>query len=314
MASAAAVRVAGAETQRRGWQEQRSPGGGVRALEGPRPGGRGPMGGPPSLTFDSSGRLVFLGAKGSESLTRRPGRCRARRRSACRARPCRDRPAVPHNNEHHGQEPRRRNDCDDPSFVNLLVACGSSRGDHAGRATRQFTSPPQLTPVGGNPRRPTQGGNEASGPTFRGIQISPLCDRIYTTEQREKGRSVVLRMWAIESTRAKKCAGERTPSSHAIGRIEQDSATSPLTESFSPSFGDRSAQVTLLNASNLETIGSVRDVAKPPESFSPPPAMAFSPDSCSIAVGSQQGTISLVARSALAHPQLQMHLPGHPAR
>ena len=74
--------------------------------------------------------------------------------------------------------------------------------------------------------------------------------------------------------------------------------------------GDRTGQVSLLDASNFETIGLVRDVAKPNESFWPP-ALTFSPDGRSLAVGSQQGTISLWSLEAPAHPHLRVHLPGH---
>ncbi len=49
------IEAAGSESVRRGGRPRQ---------EGPRPGGRGPIGGPPSLMFDSSGRLVFLDAQG----------------------------------------------------------------------------------------------------------------------------------------------------------------------------------------------------------------------------------------------------------
>ena len=49
----------------------------------------------------------------------------------------------------------------------------------------QFASAPPSAPLGGGPRRQAPGGNEGSSPAYRSIQISPLCDRIYTTEQRE---------------------------------------------------------------------------------------------------------------------------------
>ncbi len=163
-----------------------------------------------------------------------------------------------------------------------------------------------MTPAGGGPRRQPPGGNEGPGPAFRSIQISPLCDRIYTSEQR--GRSGILRMWAIEASAGAKTTRARELVARTLADGLSRIALSPDGKLLA--VGDRTGQVILVDASNLEPIGTVRDPAKPTESFWPP-ALAFSPDSRSLAVGSPQGTISLWSLKAPAQPHLRVHLPGH---
>jgi WD40 repeat protein len=68
--------------------------------------------------------------------------------------------------------------------------------------------------------------------------------------------------------------------------------------------------VTLFDASNLAVIGSLSDSGKPADGFYPP-ALAFSPDGRSLAVGSQRGTISLWSLDQPDRAQLALHLPGH---
>ena len=77
---------------------------------------------------------------------------------------------------------------------------------------------------------------------------------------------------------------------------------------------DQTGQVTLLDAEKLSVLGQLKSAGKEPETLIPPPALAFSPDGTELAVGSEQGTISLWSLAKPSRPFLLLELPGHRAR
>jgi WD40 repeat protein len=73
--------------------------------------------------------------------------------------------------------------------------------------------------------------------------------------------------------------------------------------------GDRTGTVSLVDTAARRVIGTIQPLNG--DSDNPWLAMAFSPDGRSLAIGSQEGTISLWSVSQPRKPQLRFHLPGH---
>jgi WD40 repeat protein len=161
-------------------------------------------------------------------------------------------------------------------------------------------------------RRQTPGAGELQGPVFRSIQISPAGDKIYTIEQIQGSPSVV-RVWELASNSGTKTvrARELRSASIADGIPEVVISSALGRDGKLLAVADRTGQVALLDASKLVVVATLRS-GKEPETFLPT-ALAFSPDGTELAVGSQQGTISLWSIAKPARPQLRLHLPGHRA-
>ncbi len=76
-----------------------------------------------------------------------------------------------------------------------------------------------------------------------------------------------------------------------------------------PAAGERAGQVMLLDATSLALLCSIGEPGKDQENLGR--SLAFSPDGNELAVGSQQGTISLWSLEQPTRPHLRLHLPGH---
>jgi WD40 repeat protein len=157
-----------------------------------------------------------------------------------------------------------------------------------------------------SPTRATTSNADASAIPFRAVQISPRGDRIYLIDQGGQ-----LHAWALDG------ASEVEPSSSQARDLEW---TVPVAEGGFVNLalrsdgavlalGDRTQTVTLVNTSNRRIL----DRIKPPsgEGQSGLLALAFSRDGHELAVGSEQGTISLWSIAPPAPPRLRFRLPGH---
>ena len=280
--------------------------GGRPRQEGPRAGGRGPIPLQPSLTFDSSGRMVFHDAQGLrvyDAATR-----------SVQSPPAFSVPIA----AMQGSWPSRMMSAVARTVDGSTIAVlrGSSiylwHAEAPGELTHvelpaQFaTASPPPPPAGSGPRRREPAGSEASGPAFRSIQISTSGDRIFTIEQ--KGRSVVLRVWAIDANVGAKTVHARELQALTLPEGSNKIALRPDGKLLA--VADRTGKVILFDASSMAEVGWFKDPVKPTENFSTP-ALAFSPDGRSLAVGSQQGPISLWSLEVPASPRLRLHLPGH---
>jgi WD40 repeat protein len=156
-------------------------------------------------------------------------------------------------------------------------------------------------------RRGPVAGVDASVPRFRAVAIAPLGDRIYLLDQPPNGLGK-LHVWAIEPVTDESVIRARElnwPISTAqIGfnniALRGDGAVLAL--------GDRTGSVTLIDTVRRTVLGRMRP-SQPSEGMSL--AMAFAPDGRVLAVGSQEGTISIWSVAKPARPELRLHLPGH---
>jgi WD40 repeat protein len=162
-------------------------------------------------------------------------------------------------------------------------------------------------------RRQSTGAGELQGPVFRSVQIAPGGDRIYTIEQ-SQGSPCVVRLWELASHSGAKTvrARELAAASDSQGIPEGVISSALGRDGKLLAVADRSGQVVLLDASRLVVVGTLQASVKEPETFFPT-ALAISPDGTELAVGSQQGTISLWSVARPARPELRLHLPGHRA-
>jgi WD40 repeat protein len=160
------------------------------------------------------------------------------------------------------------------------------------------------------PPRPEAAAVAARGTTappagYRAIQIAPRGDRIYLIDLASPSR---LHTWDITGSPgdAELHASEPTrgfPSVDGISSFALRHDGSILAVS------DRTGIVTLIDTARPAVLGSFQPSAD--ESSSLFIALAFSPDGRTLAVGSQQGTISLYSVTSPARPRLQLRLPGH---
>jgi WD40 repeat protein len=177
----------------------------------------------------------------------------------------------------------------------------------------ELSTRPAVEPAKAVARRQSQSSSEPQSQVFRSIQVAPGGDRVYTTEQVQgpsQGSPSVVRAWELTVTagaktaRAREVASVSLPDGWISSALSRDGKTLAV--------ADRTGQVTLLDAAKLTNVGWLQSSGKEPESYLPP-ALAISPDGTELAVGSQQGTISLWSISAPARPRLRLHLPGHRA-
>jgi serine/threonine protein kinase/WD40 repeat protein len=144
-----------------------------------------------------------------------------------------------------------------------------------------------------------------AGPSiaFRSIQIAPRGDRIYLIDLAGH-----LHTWDIAGSPAD--AGSRASEpSRRLPFVEGISSFALRHDGAVMAVSDRTGTVTLIDTVRPATLGSFRPSAD--ESASVFPGLAFSPDGRTLAVGSQQGTISLYSVDSPARPRLDLRLPGH---
>jgi WD40 repeat protein len=139
---------------------------------------------------------------------------------------------------------------------------------------------------------------------YRAIQIAPGGRRIYLLDS-APGR---LHAWEIEGT----------PEDSEVRSVEARPGFPPFEGLTSLALrpdgailalGDRSGNVTLFDTVRRAVVGSIHPSVDESESFFL--TLAFSGDGRTLAVGSQQGIISLYAVDDPARAQLQLRLPGH---
>jgi WD40 repeat protein len=168
------------------------------------------------------------------------------------------------------------------------------------------TAPATPPPAAGNRARPNAGGDSLEN-RFRAIQIGPGGRRLYLVDALAH-----LHVWEIAGS----------PEDAELHAIESHRKSSPI-ESISSialrpdgeilAVGDRSGSgtVTLIGTKLQTVVGSIKPAGDEAETFNLNLALAFSPDGRTLAVGSQQGIISLYAVDAPSRPRLRLRLPGH---
>jgi eukaryotic-like serine/threonine-protein kinase len=152
-------------------------------------------------------------------------------------------------------------------------------------------------------RRGTTTSAEAPALRFRAVQIAPPGDRIYLIDQ--KG---LLHAWAIEST---------SEASQALAREldwpvplgEEASSLALSRDGAVLALGDRAGTVTLLDTARQTVLERIKPSSGEAESLLL--ALAFSPSGRDLAVGSQQGTISIWSIAQPNGARLRLRLPGH---
>jgi serine/threonine protein kinase/WD40 repeat protein len=159
-------------------------------------------------------------------------------------------------------------------------------------------------PVG--PRRSASAGAEPPL-RFRAVQLAPGGDRIYLIDQ-----SGVLHAWTLENS------GDG-PLGLAQVQARAMDLSVPLTEGASSlalrpdgailAVGDRAGTVTLLDTTALRVLARIKPSSGEVESLLL--ALAFSPNGHNLAVGSQQGMISIWSVARPTRPRLRLRLPGH---
>ena len=169
-----------------------------------------------------------------------------------------------------------------------------------------FPPPPRvmLEPGAGSGTRRAGASADGSSPRFRAAQIAPGGDRLYLIDQEGK-----LRVWSLEVTQ----------DGSSVQARELDWALPVVDGGFNNlalrsdgavlAVSDRSETVTLINTTGPRVLGQIPHPSGDSEAFLL--AMAFSPDGCQLAVGSQQGSIALWSVERPTRPRLRFHLPGH---
>ncbi len=159
--------------------------------------------------------------------------------------------------------------------------------------------------IGTNPGRSRGPGGDRSV-SFRNLQIAPGGRRLYLIDQMSR-----LHVWDV--------AG-----SPVDGQVAAADASGgfPIFEGITNlalrpdggllALGDRMGAVTLVDTARRRILGSIRPAPGESESFWL--ALAFSPDGRNLAVGSQQGVISIYAIDDPARPVLRFRLTGHRGR
>jgi WD40 repeat protein len=151
--------------------------------------------------------------------------------------------------------------------------------------------------VKAGPRRGLYGANPP-----RVLQIAPRGDRLYLLEQNN------LHIWALESTSDGSRVQARELASVPVAEgTFGNTALSP--DGAVLALADRAESVILFDTARLKVAGLIKPPPREIESFLG--ALAFSPDSHDLAIGSQQGTIFVWSVDQPARPRLRFRLPGH---
>ena len=148
---------------------------------------------------------------------------------------------------------------------------------------------------------------DATAPPIRAVQIAPDGHRIYMLEQ-NRGQGSRMHVWAIEkaesssSARAHDLDWPLPVSEGAISiALRGDGKILAL--------GDRTGGVSLVDTNARRVVGTIRPNGADSENYWL--AMAFSSDGQNLAIGSQEGIISVWSVAQPRKPRLRFHLPGH---
>jgi eukaryotic-like serine/threonine-protein kinase len=154
--------------------------------------------------------------------------------------------------------------------------------------------------------RATTNNADNAAPLFRAIQIAPLGDRLYLLDQ-----NGLLHVWALDGpSEVDASATQARDLDWAIPVAEGGFTNLALrSDGAILALGDRTQTVTLLNTSNQRILDHIKHPNGDAESFWL--ALAFSPDGRDLAVGSEQGTISIWSIAQPTRPRLRFRLPGH---
>jgi len=152
-------------------------------------------------------------------------------------------------------------------------------------------------------RRGTTTSADAPALRFHAVQIAPLGDRVYLIDQ--KG---LLHAWAIESTSEAPQAQARELD-WGVPLAEGASSLALRRDGAVLAVGDRSGTVTLLDTTRQTVLERIKPSSGEAESLLL--ALAFSPDGRDLAVGSQQGSISIWSIAQPKEARLRLRLPGH---
>jgi serine/threonine protein kinase/WD40 repeat protein len=147
----------------------------------------------------------------------------------------------------------------------------------------------------------------SGGSPVRAAAIAPAGDRIYMLEQDQSGL-VTLHVWALEVT----------PRRFPIPARELEWPVPAVTRGLSNialrtdgailALVDRRGAVTLVETARGTVVGRIKPPMGQPEGFGLVP-LVFSPDGRILAVGSQEGIISIWSVTEPARPELHVHLP-----
>jgi WD40 repeat protein len=258
--------------------------------EGTRPPRQRPMGPPASVAFDASGRMVLHDAQGLKVY-------------AEDAKSSEDPPAF------------RLTTPPPQGFGPLRATALARTADGQMMALIRGSSiylwhaeyPEELIPLE-LPRRSPANVSDTPGPVFWSIQISPHGERIYAIEH--KGTTGLLRAWAIENGPDPKSARARELNLAPVPDGASRLALRP--DGHVLAVEDRNGKITLLDALGHAVLGTVLPRGAQTDLLLAP--LAFSPDGRELAVGSQQGTISLWSVAQPSRPRLRLNLPGHRGR
>jgi eukaryotic-like serine/threonine-protein kinase len=149
-------------------------------------------------------------------------------------------------------------------------------------------------------------GADNSAPLFRSVQIAPRGDRLYLIDM-----IGLLHVWALDGPSAVEASAiQARDLDWAIPVAEGGFNNLALTgDGAILALGDRSPTVTLVNTSNHRILNRIKHPNGEAESYWF--ALALSPDGRDLAVGSEQGTISLWSIAQTTRPRLRFRLPGH---
>ena len=154
-------------------------------------------------------------------------------------------------------------------------------------------------------RRAANAGAETSTLRYRAAQLAPGGDRIYLIDQ-----SGQLHAWAIDGAADGPAAPGPGPCARLGGTARGGGLEPALCVATVPSWPSATAgTVTLFDTVRSRVLERIKPSNGEAESLLL--ALAFSPDGHDLAVGSQQGTISLWSVAQPTKPRLRLRLPGH---
>ncbi len=278
-----------------------------RGQEG-RPMGRGPANSPPSLAFDTQDRLVLHDPQGVRIWS--AGTMFTQTPPAYEIPP----PRTP------GAGPLRSTSLAKTPDGRTMVMIRSSSlflwHDENPEKLIPINPPPRrakpATSTGNGPARGSGSGAENFLSQLRAVQIAPRGDRIYMIEQSQRSPGAgTLRAWSIETSADSTFADARDLSvSVPLPEGATNLALSPDGKLLA--VVDRTGAVVLVDTARFRVLSRLEPPAGETDNFRQ--AMAFSPDGTYLAVGSQQGVISLWSVAQPERPYLFVHLPGHRGR
>ena len=162
------------------------------------------------------------------------------------------------------------------------------------------------SPVLSGPQRGTTAGTDSLAPIFHVVRIAPRGDRIYLIDQ--IGR---LHVWGLDHGSEVEAGPIRAHElDWSIPAAEGGFSNLALRgDGAILALGDRTQTVTLINTANQAILGRITPPGGEAESYWL--AMQFAPDRPELAVGSEQGIISVWSIAQPNRPRLRFQLPGH---